>query len=79
VKDTPTGDDILDEAITIMKDQKDATVEDWIKNLNGTLIFKAGIKNLQERVYQRLVAKKVVRVEEKKVQNVVNPFALTFR
>jgi hypothetical protein len=74
-KEGTTGDDILDEAIAIMKDIKNATFEDWIKNLNGTLIFKVGIKGLQERIFDRLVAKGLVKKEKGMVYGFRYPFS----
>jgi len=61
-----TGDDILDEAIDIMRDKKDATLGDWLKLINGTLVFHKGIKDHRERLYQRLCSKGILR-EVKKV------------
>jgi len=61
-----TGDDIMDEALEIMKDKKNPTMSDWLKNLNGTLVFTKGIKSFRERLYQRLCDKGILR-EVKKV------------
>jgi len=63
-----TTDDILDEAIEIMKNEKNnADVEGWIKCLNGTLIFRSGIKNLQEKIADRLVEKGILKEEEEEM------------
>jgi len=58
-----TGDDILDESIAIMKKQKDPDITDWTKCINGTLIFKDGIKGLQERIWRRLESKGILKEE----------------
>jgi len=73
-KEGTTGDEVLDEAIAIMKDIKNATFEDWIKNLNGTLIFKTGIKGLQDKIFNRLVAKSLVKKEKGAVYGYRYPF-----
>jgi len=61
-----TGDDILDEALEIMKDKKDPSMSDWLKNLNGSLVFTKGIGKFRERLYERLCNKGILR-EVKKV------------
>jgi len=68
-----TGDDLLDEAKRIMKDIKNATFEDWIRNLNGTLITIPGIQGILERVFTRLYLKKIVK-KEKGLMSMKYPF-----
>jgi len=68
-----TGDDILDEAMEMMKDKKDASMGDWLKFLNGTLVFHKGIKDFRERLYQRLCNKGILR-EVKKVMGTKHTF-----
>jgi len=59
------GDDILDEALEIMKDKKDPSMSDWLKNLNGTLVFTKGVTRFRERLYERLCAKGILRQVKK--------------
>jgi len=81
IKQDKTGDDILDDAIEIMKETKEATnINDWLKSLNGTLIFRSGIKNLRDRVMVRLVDKKILDRDESKtlgISSVKYPFSKT--
>ena len=60
-KDEKTGDDILDEAIEIMKDNKEPTINEWVKCTNGTLLFEKGIKDMKIRIWRRLAEKNVLR------------------
>ncbi|MCI2426212.1 GPP34 family phosphoprotein [Candidatus Acetothermia bacterium] len=59
---TPTGNDILDEALrTIIASKKDRSTEDWVKALS------TGIKNLKERLLDRLVQEGILRKEERRI------------
>jgi len=69
----PTGDDLLDDVIQVMKDKNDQTIDEWFKNVNGTLIFTTGIKDLVPRVYKRLCDKKVL-TEKKGMLGASYPF-----
>ncbi len=61
-----TGDDILNEALDIMKEKKDgASMEDWLKCLNGTFVFHKGIKDFRERLYDRLCTRGYLRQVKK--------------
>jgi len=83
LSDQKTGDSVVDDAIDItMKETKGeaVSIEEWLKNINGTLIFRHGIPMLRERIYDRLVQKKVlVKVESKTlgIASVKYPFAAT--
>jgi len=59
---TTTGDEVLDEAIQLMKNVPDASMGDWIKHINGK-IFSSGIKNLNGKVFQQLCDKKILSKE----------------
>jgi len=67
VSSEKTGDDLLDEAIEIMKDKKNSTMDEWLKSLNGTFVFHKGIKEFRERLYDRLCTRGILR----RVQKVV--------
>jgi len=73
-----TGDDILDQAIhIILAENPELTpsgrsIDDWIKSLNGTLITRKGIPDLEKRVFHRLVAKKVLKQEEEKLLGLIS-------
>jgi len=60
----PTGDDVIDDAINIMKDVGPTPMDEWMKSLIGTIITRKGIPRLEERIYERLVAKKVLKKEK---------------
>jgi len=60
-----TNDDILDEALMIMKDKKEASMEEWLKSLNGTFVFHKGIKDFRDRLYERLCNKGILRAVKK--------------
>jgi len=55
---TLTGIELLDEAIELMRDVSDASLGDWVKHMNGSLLKPAGIRNLSGKVFQSLVEKK---------------------
>jgi len=57
---TPTGNELLDEALILMQDISDASIGDWVIHMNGTLLRPAGIRNLSGKVFQMLADKKVV-------------------
>ncbi len=59
---TPTGNDIVDEALHIIKQsKKDKNAEHWVSALS------TGIKNLQERLLDRLVQEGILRKEERRI------------
>jgi len=70
--DSKIGDDIMDDAIEKIKD-KQLSLGGWLKNINGTVIFTEGVKDLLPRVYGRLVEKKVLR-EVKGMRGTTYPF-----
>jgi len=59
----PTDDDILNSAIEIMKNEKQVDMDSWIKKLNGTLIFNEGIKDLKQRVMNKIIQKGTLSIE----------------
>jgi len=68
-----TNDELLDEALDIMKEKKNAKVDEWMKLINGTLVFHKGIKDFRERLYERLCKKGILR-EVKKVMGTKHTF-----
>lgn len=58
----PTGDEILDEAIVLIRESsKPRTMKYWIEKFHGK------IKGLKDRLLQRLVDKGIIRKEEQKI------------
>jgi len=72
--DQLTGDDIIDDTINIMKTAGAASVDEWLKSLIGTLVTRKGIPDLENRVYRRLVAKKVLQEEKTMLGGAKFPF-----
>ncbi len=59
---TPTGNDILDEAVLAIKQsKKDRNAAHWVNALS------TGIKNLTERLLDRLVQEGILRKEERRI------------
>jgi len=73
-----TGDDILDQAVHIILSENPENspsgkpIDDWIKSLNGTLITRKGIPDLEKRVFHRLVAKGLLGQEEEKLLGLIS-------
>ncbi len=60
VDDSPTGDDVLDEALTaIAKRQKPRSLRDWVRDFGGGRLQK-----VQDRLTRRLVDRGILREEE---------------
>jgi Golgi phosphoprotein 3 len=63
---TPTGDDILDEALAKIKaSQKSRKAKHWVSKL-------AGIKKMKERLLDRLVNEGILRREEHRILRVIS-------
>jgi len=50
-----------------MKDKKNASMDEWLKSLTGTLVFTKGIKEFRERLYDRLCTRGILRQVKKVV------------